>query len=226
MLFVWDSLALTPAVSDVEGTFNPNESVAVKARVLAKGMSKLVVSLANAQSTLLVLNQLKTNLQVQNPKYATDSEKYVCPGGKSMAYAYSLRIWLTGRRGASSFILDDKGYRIGNEVKARLEKSRFGTAGRICNFKIMWGRDIGIRDDESLFEAIKSSEHLKNSGPWWTLVYADGSEEKFQVKKWIDFMQRQEFRARVMQLLDEEVILKFDKRLVEADRFYEAEEEG
>jgi len=51
-LFVWDSLALTPAVSDVEGTFNPNESVAVKARVLAKGMSKLVVSLANSQSTL------------------------------------------------------------------------------------------------------------------------------------------------------------------------------
>jgi recombination protein RecA len=96
MLFIWDSLALTPAVSDVEGSFNPNESVAVKARVLAKGMSKLIVSLANSQSTLLVLNQLKTNLQVVNPKYATDSEKYICPGGKSMAYAYSLRIWLTG----------------------------------------------------------------------------------------------------------------------------------
>jgi len=225
MLFIWDSLALTPAVSDVEGTFNPNESVAVKARVLAKGMSKLVVSLANAQSTLLVLNQLKTNLQVQNPKYATDSEKYVCPGGKSMAYAYSLRIWLTGRRGASSYIMDSKGYRVGNEVKARLEKSRFGTAGRICNFKILWGEDVGIRDDESLFEAIKSSEHLKSAGAWWTLTHSDGSEEKFQATKWKDLMQGDKFRARVMQLLDEEVVLKFDKRLVEADHFYQEEEE-
>jgi len=173
---------------------------------------------------LLVLNQLKTNIAVQNPKYATDSEKYVCPGGKSMSYAYSLRIWLTGRRGASSYIMDSKGFRVGNEVKARLEKSRFGTAGRICNFKILWGEDVGIRDEESLFEAIKSSEHLKNSGPWWSLVYEDGNEEKFQVKKWADCMQQEKFRARVMQLLDEEVVLKFDKRLVEADRFYEEEE--
>ena len=38
-------------------------------------------------------------------------------------------------------------------------------------------------------------------------------------------MQGEKFRARVMQLLDEEVVLKFDKRLVEAERFYEEEEE-
>ena len=39
MLFIWDSLALTPAISDVEGDFNPLSSMAVKARILAKGMS-------------------------------------------------------------------------------------------------------------------------------------------------------------------------------------------
>ncbi len=224
-LFVWDSLALTPAISDVEGSFNPNESVAVKARVLAKGMSKLIVTLANSQSTLLVLNQLKTNLQVANPKYATDSEKYTCPGGKAMNYAYSLRVWLTGRKGKNSVILDDKGYRIGNEVKARLEKSRFGTAGRICNFKIMWGGDIGVRDDESLFEAIQSSKHLNNAGAWWTLSYEDGSKEKFQASKWPQLMTGEKFRDRVMAILDEEVVLKFDKRLVDADVFYEEEDE-
>jgi len=224
MLFIWDSLALTPAVSDVEGTFNPNESVAVKARVLAKGMSKLIVSLANSQSTLLVLNQLKTNLQVANPKYATDSEKYTTPGGKSMMYAYSLRIWLTGKRGKKSIIADDKGFVVGNEVKARLEKSRFGTAGRICNFKIMWGNDIGVRDDESLFEAIQSSDQLINSGPWWTLKYGDGSEQKFQAAKWGEFMLDSKFRDRVLRLVDEEVVLKFDNRDVDAQHFYDEAE--
>jgi recombination protein RecA len=224
MLFIWDSLALTPAVSDVEGTFNPNESVAVKARVLAKGMSKLIVSLANSKSTFLVLNQLKTNLQVQNPKYATDSEKYTTPGGRSMMYAYSLRIWLTGRKGKSSFIVDDKNYRIGNEVKARLEKSRFGTAGRTCNFKIMWGEDVGIRDDDSLFEAVQSSKQLNSSGAWWTLNHGDNTTEKFQSPKWSELMAQEKFKNRVMELFDEEVILKFDKRLVEADHFYEQEE--
>ncbi len=49
MLFIWDSLALTPAISDVEGDFNPLSSMAVKARILAKGMSKLTVPIANSQ---------------------------------------------------------------------------------------------------------------------------------------------------------------------------------
>ena len=142
-----------------------------------------------------------------------------------MAYAYSLRIWLTGRRGKSSYILDQKNYRIGNEVKARLEKSRFGTSGRTCNFKIMWGDDIGVRDDESLFEAIQSSEHISSAGAWWTLKFEDGTSQKFQSAKWAEQMKDDKFRDRVMQLLDEEVVLKFDKRTVDASAFYESDEE-
>jgi len=64
MLFIWDSLALTPSVSDVEGDFNPLSSMAVKPRILSKGMSKLTVPIANSKSTLLVLNQLKTNITI------------------------------------------------------------------------------------------------------------------------------------------------------------------
>ena len=39
MLFIWDSLALTPAISDIDGDFNPQSSMAVKARILSKAMS-------------------------------------------------------------------------------------------------------------------------------------------------------------------------------------------
>ncbi len=86
-----------------------------------------------------------------------------------MHYAYSLRIWLTGRKAKSSFIEDDKGFRIGSEVKIKLEKSRFGTQGRSCAFRILWGTDeIGIRDEESWFDAIKSSESLTSAGAWYT----------------------------------------------------------
>ena len=62
LVFIWDSLAFTPSVSDVEGDFNPQSSMAVKARILAKGMSKLVIPIADKQATLIVLNQLKTNI--------------------------------------------------------------------------------------------------------------------------------------------------------------------
>ena len=62
-----------------------------------------------------------------------------------------------------------------------------GTAGRTCNFKILWGdEDIGVQDEESWFDAIQISESLKNSGAWFSLVMKDGTEVKFQRKNWLE----------------------------------------
>jgi len=224
MLFIWDSLALTPAISDVEGDFNPQSSMAVKARILAKGMSKLTVPIANSQSTFLVLNQLKSNI-TRSPSEALTTP-YVTPGGKAMIYAYSLRIWLTGRKAKASFITDDSGFRIGSEVKVKLEKSRFGTQGRQCNFKILWGTDdIGVQDDQSLFEAIKGSSYMSSAGAWYSLEMGDGKVVKFQPSKWDEKMQDPTFKQRVYDVMDEEVIQKFDKRLGKAEDFYEEKNE-
>ena len=224
MLFIWDSLALTPSVSDVEGDFNPLSSMAVKARILAKGMSKLTVPIANSQSTFLVLNQLKTNI-TRSPSEALTTP-YMTPGGKAMIYAYSLRIWLTGRKAKASYVLDDKGFRIGSEVKVKLEKSRFGTQGRQCTFKILWGEEIGVQDDESWFEAIKGSKSLSNSGSWYSLEYEDGTVDKFQPSKWMKALESDKFKARVLEIMDREVIQKFDKREGDAESFYSMDEES
>jgi recombination protein RecA len=224
MLFIWDSLALTPAISDVEGDFNPQSSMAVKARILAKGMSKLTVPIANSQSTFLVLNQLKSNI-TRSPSEALTTP-YVTPGGKAMIYAYSLRVWLTGRKAKAAYITDESGFRIGSEVKVKLEKSRFGTQGRQCNFKILWGTDdIGVQDDQSLFEAIKGSKYMTSSGAWYSLQMGDGKVEKFQPSKWEQKMADPAFKQRVYDVMDEEVIQKFDKRLGNAEDFYEEKSE-
>ena len=224
MLFIWDSLALTPAVSDVEGDFNPLSSMAVKARILAKGMSKLTVPIANSQSTFLVLNQLKSNI-TRSPSEALTTP-YMTPGGKAMIYAYSLRVWLTGRKAKASFVLDDKGFRVGSEVKVKLEKSRFGTQGRQCNFKILWGDEIGVQDEESWLDAIKGSDSLKQAGAWYELCYEDDTREKFQASKWKEKLSKEKFRNRVLTIMDEEIIMKFDKRIGSAEAFYEDEENG
>ena len=223
ILFIWDSLAQTPAISDVEGDFNPQSSMAVKARILAKGMAKLTLSIAQHKCTFLVLNQLKTNIT----RFAAEAmtTPYVTPGGKAMNYTYSLRIWLTGRKAKASFVLDDNGFRIGSEVKVKLEKSRFGTQGRRCNFRILWGSDVvAIQDDESLFDAIKGSKNIAQSGAWYTMTFEDGTGEKFQASKWFEKMQEEKFRQRVFQIMDEEVIMKFDKREGKAEDFYESDE--
>ena len=226
-LFIWDSLALPPTVSDVEGDFNPNSTMAVKARVLSKGMSKLTVPIANTKSAFLVLNQLKTNIpHGPNARIIAMTTPYITPGGKSMHYVYSLRIWLTGRKAKAAFIVDDSGFRIGSEVKVKLEKSRFGTAGRNCAFKILWGsEDIGVQDKESWLEAIKISDNLKQAGAWYSLVYSDGTEEKFQSAHWLDKLEDDKFRNRVFEIMDEEIIKKFDNREGDAGDFYDVDKE-
>jgi len=223
MLFIWDSLALTPSISDVEGDFNPQSSMAVKPRILAKGMSKLTVPIAASKSTFLVLNQLKTNITSNVAEAMTTP--YVTPGGKAMHYAYSLRIWLTKRKAKASFIVDDNGFRVGSEVKVTLKKSRFGTEGRQCTFKILWGGDVGIQDEESWFEAVKSSPNLGQAGAWYNLVYEDGTTEKFQASKWKEKLQNEKFRARILQIMDEEIIMRFDKKEGKADEFYNIDTE-
>jgi len=222
MLFIWDSLALTPSVSDVEGDFNPQSSMAVKPRILAKGMSKLTVPIAASKSTFLVLNQLKTN--ITNNVAEAMTTPYVTPGGKAMHYAYSLRIWLTKRKAKASFILDENGYRIGSEVKCTLKKSRFGTEGRQCTFKILWGGDVGIQDEESWIEAIKGSDNLKQAGAWYSLVHEDGTEEKFQAAKWKEKLQNKKFKNRVLQIMDEDIIMRFDKKEGKAEEFYDIDQ--
>ncbi len=226
MLFIWDSLALTPAISDVEGDFNPQSSMAVKARILAKGMSKLTVPIANSQSTFLVLNQLKTNIP-QGPagRIEVMINPYTTPGGKAMHYAYSLRIWLTGRKSKASYLTDDKGFRIGSEVKAKLKKSRFGTEGRECTFKIIWGGDVGIQDEESWLEAVKSSEHINQRGAWYDLIYEDGTTEKFQASKWLEKLKDEKFKDRILQIMDEEVIMRFERKSGDASHFYDLDGE-
>ena len=223
-LFIWDSLALTPSISDIEGDFNPQSSMAVKPRILAKGMSKLIVPIADADATLLVLNQLKTNLGARTPAQALTTP-YVTPGGKALPYSYSLRVWLTARKAKASFIVDDNGFRIGSEVKVKLEKSRFGTAGRTCNFKILWGDDaVGVQDEESWFDAIQISERLEQSGAWFTLIHNDGSKEKFQRKQWVTKLEDEKFRESVLTIMDEDVIMKFKNREGNASDFYDADE--
>ena len=89
LVFIWDSLAFTPSTSDVEGDFNPQSSMAVKARILAKGMSKLTIPLADKQATFIVLNQLKTNIpQGPTARVIAMTTPYITPGGKAMHYVH------------------------------------------------------------------------------------------------------------------------------------------
>jgi RecA/RadA recombinase len=151
---------------------------------------------------------------------------YITPGGKAMHYSYSLRIWLTGRKSKAAYVLDSKGYRIGSEVKVKLEKSRFGTQGRNCVFRILWGTEsIGVQDEESWIDAIKNSKHMSISGSWYTFTLGDYTK-KFQPSKWVSLIKGDpEFKQKIIELMDIEVVEKFHKREGDAQDFYDIDGE-
>jgi recombination protein RecA len=209
-LFIWDSIAATSSEKDLEGDFNPQSSMAVKPRIFAKAFPKLTIPLANQQCTLLLINQLKTNITSNIAEAMTTP--YIAPGGKALEYFSSLRIWLTKRKARASYVTDNTGLRVGSEVKAKIEKSRFGSEGRTCGFKIIWGNEVRVQDEESWLEAIKASgtERFKTAGGWCYLTDSANKEHKFRAKQWASKLEDSAFRKAVYDIMDDEIIRKFD----------------
>ena len=80
-------------------------------------------------------------------------------------------------------------------------------------------------NDESLLTAIKPSDKLKNAGAWFTL---EGYDKKFQAATFPKLMKTdQAFANLVYDIIDEEVIQKFNDKTGDASSFYtlEGEEE-
>lgn len=215
ILFIWDSLACTPTEKDETNDFNPGASVAEKARVLSKCFQKVTIPLANKNSALLIINQLKTNISNSVAEKFTDP--FFAPGGKSPAFAYSLRIWLTSSKAKSSFVLDDDKRIIGTQVKAKIKKSRFGSFGRECEFKILWAGDkVAIQDEESFLDAIAGSPELTVSGPWKSVVLKDGTVEKFQDGTFVKKLESNPaFKDRILEIMQHWLIERVIPSVVE-----------
>ena len=76
----------------------------------------------------------------------------------------------------------------------------------------------------SWFDAIQISSSLNSSGAWFALTMEDGKEVKFQRKQWLDKLKDAQFRSRVLQIMDEDVIKKFSDRTGKAADYYDEPE--
>lgn len=229
-LFIIDSFANTPTKASAESDeVDPNATVSKKARVASEAIQQLTTPIAKGGHTLLVLNQLRTRIGTtetgaQIGQYTPTDDRYFTPGGKALHYAYSVRIWLTRGNAKKQFITNENGFRIGAEVKAKLKKCRFGTEGRECRFKIVWGDDsqLGIKNVDSIWEAIQSSDKLTNKGAWFQL---EGYDKKFQGTTFSKlYAEDEKFRKLVNSIFEEETIYKFKDKRGDASKFYQLEE--
>jgi hypothetical protein len=82
-------------------------------------------------------------------------------------------------------------------------------------------------NDESIFEAIKTSDSLTKVGNRYVMSFEDGGEEvKFFSKQWKDLMKDERFRNRAYELMEYEQIYKFANKLGNAEDYYSVSEQA
>ena len=223
-LFVWDSYAATPTRKELEESYDPNENVAQKARVTSKGLNKLTGALADAQSTMIVINQLSTIIGVGKYERVdfglyTGGVWYAASGGKKLNYFLDMKLFIVPRKAKGGLVHGDEkvatggGKReevqIGNEVEIRVVKNRFGPEGRKCRFPIQYGGgQVRIMDRESWLESIRTFSGLTKSGNGrYTLVH-EGAEFKFTESSFLKMLDEPDFRKAVKSVMTKELIHK------------------
>ena len=73
---------------------------------------------------------------------------------------------------------------------------------------------------KGLYQPIKP--FLKQTGAWYE-VEIDGKPKKFQQSHWEELMKEETFQKTIYNLMDEEVIVKFDKREGDSKNYYNIE---
>lgn len=148
ILIVWDSVESTPAKAEVAGEYTDNH-MAVKARALSSGFRKIGNKLADSNVTLLMVNQLRTDLGVQ---YGDNS---ISSGGKAMMYYPSIIIKLTlaNQQYEGS---GEKKEGISVDVNARVVKNRFGPPHRKAQFTVHYIK--GPQEHEQILRRLNSSD--------------------------------------------------------------------
>lgn len=170
ILVVWDSLAACSPKQELEGEYDQN-TVGLQARVVSKGMRKIVGIIGSNRVTLIIINQLREKIGV------IAGDPFIEPGGKGVAYAASVRIRLT----SNTQVKDKANNIIGSHVIATIKKNKLAPPWRKLEFNIIFGK--GIEENEYIFDEVRS--FCADNGP----VVRDGKSINISgVSGWKDLI--------------------------------------
>jgi recombination protein RecA len=207
---IWDSVAGTPTKSEIEGTFNPQESIGVAARIISKAMRKIIDSIAKEKITLVFTNQLKAAIG----KFGYGDPMSATYGGKAIPYHASLRIKM--KKIGEVKIADQS---VGISSEAKVIKSKIAPPFRSCRFPTLFSS--GVDNFSAILEQLKSYKEIEQKGNRSVMTYKD--EELSLTKGAFHDKMRddKEFNIHCMNLIENHMIIHYDdsqeKKLNEID---------
>lgn len=149
IVIIWDSVAACSPRAELLGDYD-KDTIGLQARTLAKGFRKITSTIGAERVTLVLLNQMKTNIGVMY------GDPDTTPGGKAIPFHASVRLKLT-----SGTAIKGKGDKsdeiVGIKVIANTVKNKIAAPRRKFDFEIHFG--VGIREHEQLYQ------HITRAGP-------------------------------------------------------------
>ena len=150
-----DSVPALVPQAELEGEM-ADSTIGLQARMMGKGMRRIVVAAHKSNTLLIFINQLRDNIGSfgYGPKSTT-------PGGKALPYAASVRIELT----VIGQIKDGENV-IGNTVKAKIVKNKVASPFKECTYELIFGE--GISKIRTLIQSALEEGIIIKSGAWYS----------------------------------------------------------
>lgn len=148
---IWDSVAASSPRAELEGDYEQN-TIGLQARVIGKGLRKIVNIIGNQNVLFLLVNQQRQKIGV------SFGDPTTTPGGMAIPYMASIRISITST--GQKQIKDKDGNIIGISVSAKTIKNKVAPPFRSVQFQIIFGH--GVVEHEEVFDAFR--EHCSKNG--------------------------------------------------------------
>ena len=168
-IIVLDSLgSIIPPGEDISAVGKMN--ISLLARFLTTTFRKLSLEVNKAKVPFIIINHKKANMD----PYASD---HTYSGGNTYAHFLSANVYFEPVNRADARILDDKENKVGQTIRATIEKSKFGPWPRKCEFKVDFG--VGVIDRHEEIAQLSLDYDVVNKPTSVTHEYGD--------KKWVGF---------------------------------------
>lgn len=146
-LIILDSLgAIIPPGEDTSAIGKQN--IALLSRFLSSTFKKLSLEVGKANIPMIIINHTKAGMDMYGPDHTFS-------GGNAYTHFLSANIFFEPAGGKDAKILNENEERIGNIIRATVEKSKFGPHPRKCEFKLNFSEGVVDLHEEIASLALK-----------------------------------------------------------------------
>ncbi|MHA1541253.1 MAG: recombinase RecA [Alphaproteobacteria bacterium] len=153
-IVVIDSVAALTPKSEIEGEMG-DYHVGKQARLMSQALRKLTASVAQTNSIIIFINQIRMKIGVMfgNPETTT--------GGNALKFYSSVRLEI--RRSKAIKEKDDV---LGNLTRVKVVKNKMAPPFKVVEFDIIYGE--GISHESELIDLGVKAEIIEKAGAWYS----------------------------------------------------------